>query len=81
MNSLFPAQGGYPQNYMVDQQQLHISELNFDKFSHTFIETSKCLFQFTLGDNIMDQRSGDGRFGGRLKIIALNSGSYSLLEF
>ena len=28
---------------------------------------SKCLFQFTLGGNVMDQRSGDGRLSGRLK--------------
>ena len=27
----------------------------------------------------MDQRSGDGRFGGRLKIIALNSGFFAFL--
>ena len=31
-NSLFPAEGGYPQNYMVDQQKLQISELLFEKF-------------------------------------------------
>ena len=31
-NSLFPAEGAYPQNYMVDQQKVQISELHFDKF-------------------------------------------------
>ena len=28
---------------------------------------SKCLLQFFLGGNVVNQRSGDGRFGGRLK--------------
>ena len=37
---------------------------------------SKCLFQLSLGGNVMDHRSGDGRFGGRLKITALNSGFF-----
>ena len=31
-NFLFPAEGVYPQNKMVDQQRLQISELHFDKF-------------------------------------------------
>ena len=35
MNSLFQAEGAYPQNYMADQQRLQISELQFDKFTHT----------------------------------------------
>ena len=26
---------------------------------------SECLFRFSLRGNVMDQRSGDGRFGGR----------------
>ena len=30
--SLFPAEGVYPQNNMVDQRRLLISELHFDKF-------------------------------------------------
>ena len=28
-NSLFPAEGAYPQNYVVDQKRLQISELHF----------------------------------------------------
>ena len=32
MNSLFPAEGVHPQNYMADQQRLQISELQLDKF-------------------------------------------------
>ena len=32
MNSFFPAEGVYPQNYMADQSRLQISELQFDKF-------------------------------------------------
>ena len=42
---------------------------------------SKCLFGFSLGGNVIDHRSGDGRFGGRSKIIALNSRLYSFPEF
>ena len=33
-NSLFPAEGAYPQNCMVDQRKLQILELHFDKFPH-----------------------------------------------
>ena len=74
MNSFFPAEGMHPQNYMADQYKLQISELQFDKFSHTFNvfmleykiqDPSECLFQFSLEGNVMDQRSGEGRFGGR----------------
>ena len=32
MNSFFPAEGGYPQNYMADQTKLQISELHFDTY-------------------------------------------------
>ena len=74
MNSLFPTEGAYPQNYMADQQRLQISELQFDKF-HTFnvfmLEDKirfknaiKCLFWFSLGGDVLDQRSGDGQFSG-----------------
>ena len=67
----------YLQNHMV-HQRLAISELHFDKFptlSNVFIvedniqDSRKCLF---LGGNVMDQRSGDGRFGGQSQIFALN---------
>ena len=34
---------------------------------------NKCLFQFSLGGDVMDDRSGDDRFGERLE-IALSSG-------
>ena len=34
MNSFFPAEGVYPQNYMADQSKLEISELQFGKFTH-----------------------------------------------
>ena len=33
---------------------------------------SKFFFRFSLGGNVMDQGSGDGRFGGRIKILAIN---------
>ena len=71
MNSFFPAEG--PQNYMADQQRLHISELHFDKFRTPstfsrwkirFKNPSKFVFRFSLGGDVMDQRSGDGRVGG-----------------
>ena len=68
MDSFFPADGPHPQNYMADQSGLQISELKFDKFPHLqrlhvvdeIQDPSKCLFQFSLGSNVMDQRSGDG---------------------
>ena len=58
---------------MADQQLLQISELHFDKFPHNFHvfmlddeiqNLSMFLFRFSLGGNVMDPRSGDGRFGG-----------------
>ena len=73
MNSRFPAEGAYPQNYMADHQRLQNSELQFDKIPHTFNvfiledkiqNPSKCLFRFSLGGNVMDESSGDGRFSG-----------------
>ena len=42
---------------------------------------TKFLFQFSLGGNVMDQRGGDCRVGGRSKVIALNSRLYSFPEF
>ena len=89
MNSFFPAEGVYPQNYMADQSVLQISEFQFyNKFPHTFNvfmleeiqNPSECLFQFSPGSNVMDESGGDDRFGGRLEIIALNSGLYSFPE-
>ena len=41
---------------------------------------SKFLFRFSLGSNVVHQRSGDGRIGGRFKIIALSSGLNSFPE-
>ena len=32
MNSFFPAEGVYPQNYIAEQQRLQISEVQFGKF-------------------------------------------------
>ena len=79
MNSSLPAE--IPQNSMADQQRLQISELQFDKFPtpSTFsrwkirfqTQVSSCS-EISLGSYVMDQRSGDGRFGGRFKIITLN---------
>ena len=57
-----------PLKSMADQQRLQISELNFDRFPT--LSTFSCwkirfknlgvfLFWFSLGNNVMDQRSGD----------------------
>ena len=52
-------------------KRLQISEIQFDKFPHTFNlfmledkiqNPSECLLRFSLGSNVMDQRSGVGRF-------------------
>ena len=59
---------------------------SFQKIPHTFNaflledkiqNPNTCLFRFSLGGSVKDQRSGDGRFGGRFEIIALDSGLYS----
>ena len=90
MNSFLQSEGSHPQNYVSDQQRLQISELQFDKIStpSTFScweikiqNRSKCLFRFSRGGIVVGQRSGDGRFGGRLKIIALDSGCTQFLNF
>ena len=70
INSYFPAE--VPQNSLADQQRLQISELHFDKFPtpSTFscwkirfkTQVSSCS-GFSLGGYVMDERSGDGRFG------------------
>ena len=84
MNSFLPAE--VPQNSMADQQRLQISELHFEKNPHTFNvfmlegkiqKPSRFLFRFSLGGNVIDQRSGDGRVGGRSKVIARNLRVYS----
>ena len=82
MTFFFPGGGTFPQNYVAGQQRLQISELQFDKFTtpSTFScwkikiqSPSKCLFQFTLGDNVKDQSSGDGRFGGaQFRVILIS---------
>ena len=67
MKSFFPAEG--PQNYVADQSRLQILELHFDKFptlsklscfEDMIQNPGKFLFWFSLGGNVMDQRSGDG---------------------
>ena len=46
MNSLFPAERVYPQNYMADRQKLQISKLPFDKFpTHSTFSCSKKRFK------------------------------------
>ena len=69
-NSLFQAQGAYPQNDVADHQRLEISELQFDKFPtpSTFscwkirfkTQVSACSGS-PIGGTVTDQRSGDGR--------------------
>ena len=57
------------------------SPFNVDMLEHKIQNPSKCLFRFSLGGYVMDQRSGDGRFGGWSKIIAINSRLCSFPEF
>ena len=72
LNSFVLAEGAYPQKYMADQSKQQISELQFDKFLTPTISCLKMKFKTqvsawnsSLRSNVMDQRSGDGRFGGR----------------
>ena len=71
MNSFSPAE--ISQTSLAGQQRLQNSELQFDKFTTPstcpcwkmrFKNLGKFLFGFSLGGYVMDQRSGDGRFGG-----------------
>ena len=48
---------------------------------HEIKNPSKCLFSFPLEAVLWIKEVGDGRFGGRFKIIAFNSGLNSLPEF
>ena len=70
---------GNSQNSMVVQQRLKISELQFNKFQTLssfscwkikIQDRGEFSFRFSLGCCVMDQRSGDGRFIGRIKIFA-----------
>ena len=87
-NSFFPAERVYPQIYVADQSRLQISEVQFDNFStpSTFsywkirFET-QVLVPIFLASNVMDQRSADGRFGGRSKINRAQFRFFSLPEF
>ena len=77
-NSPFPAEGEF---FGCTAKTADIGA-SVRQVSHTFIafmledkiqNPSKCLFRFTPGANVMDQRSGDGRFSGRFfKIISIN---------
>ena len=87
MNSFLPAE--IPHNSMAGKQILPISEPQFDKFptQSSFLywkiriqNPGNFSFRFSLGSHVMDQRSGDGRFSGRLKNIAFNSGFFSFPE-
>ena len=44
-------------------------------------DPSKCLFWLALGSNIVDPRSGNGRFIGQSVIFAINRRKYSLPNF
>ena len=72
MNSSLPAE--IPQNSMAHQQRLQNIGASVWQISHTLNvfmledkipNPGKLLFRFSLGSYVMDQRSGDGRFGGR----------------
>ena len=52
------------------------SPFNVNMLEDKIQNPSKCLFRFSLGGYVMDQRSGVGRFGGWFKIIAINSCSF-----
>ena len=58
-NPLFLAEGAYPQNYTVEQPRNQVWEMHFDSNRSMF------LFKLPFGRHALDQRSGDGRFGGR----------------
>ena len=66
---------GIPQDPMVANigaaiRQIHHSTFIFmleDKIQ----ESSDYLFCFSIGNYVMDHRSGDGRFNGRILILAI----------
>ena len=81
MSSSIPVE--IPQNPIIGQQRQQISELQFDKFPTPKSllcwkirlknqATSCSVFFFFIGHYVMDQRSGDGRFIGRIKILTIN---------
>ena len=81
MSPLLPVE--IPQNSKVGQQRQQISELEFDKCPDphsTFLcwkikkiqQPRDYLFCFSIGGFVMDQRIMDGRFIGRITILAIN---------
>ena len=68
-----------PQNSMVGQQRQQISKLHFFRTPPSFFmlkykiqKPSDYLFWFSFGNYVMDQRSGDGLFIGRIEISAIS---------
>ena len=70
MSSLIPV--AIPLISMVGQQrsELQLIHNNFC-LENKIQESSDYLFGFSIGHYVMDQRSGDGRFIGRIKVIAI----------
>ena len=65
-----PAEGAHPQNLHCWSTKTSVLWQIPYTFNVFMLEVkirnpSKCFFSFSLGGNVMDQRSGDGRFGGR----------------
>ena len=89
MNSFLPAE--VLKSSLAVQQRLQILELQFDTFAtpssfscwKTSFKTqvSSCSGSPSEASNVVVQRSGDGRLGGRFEIIAPKSGFYSFTEF
>ena len=77
-NSVIPSEGDFSKNYGADQQRLQISDLHFDKFTHTsnvclledkIQDWGVYLFTISYGSYAVDQRSGVGWFSGWSKIF------------
>ena len=87
---LSSTEGSHPQNYVADQQRLQISELQFEKFLHTF--NGFMLVTFKTQVSVCSSFPSEAMLWikevGMVdsvddlnKILALNSGLYSFPEF
>ena len=82
----FFASGNSTEFFWLGSKRQQISELQFDKFPAPssfsgwkirFRQPGDNLFWLSIGCYVMDQRSGDGRFSGWIKILAINCRSRS----
>ena len=71
VDSTIPVRTAKTANIRIAIRQIPQSTIVFS-LEKTMQNTSHCLFWFSIGSYVVDQRSGDGWFFGRVKILAIS---------